>query len=89
MVVICATLMGAPPAAAAVAPDVPLDEPLDEEAHAEAPRASAKVAATARERRVARLLNLDIMNLQFCAVPQMLSYLQDFVNVSWTMSVWY
>jgi hypothetical protein len=81
--------MGAPPAAAAVAPDVPLDEPLDEEAHAEAPRASAKVAATARERRVARLLSLDIMNLQFCAVPQMLSYLRDYLNVSWTMSVWY
>src|ERR1700683_2958040 len=78
MVVICATLMGAPPAEAAVAPDVPLDEPLDEEAHAEAPRASATVAAKARDRRMARLLSLDIMNLRFCAVPQMLSYLQDF-----------
>src|SRR5580693_3681258 len=89
MVVICATLMGAPPAEAAVAPDVPLDEPLDEEAHAETPTASATVAAKARERRMARLLNLDIMNLRFCAVPQMLSYLRDFVNVSWTMSVWY
>src|ERR1700729_3301403 len=89
MVVICATLMGAPPAEAAVAPDVPLDVPLDEEAHAEAPRASAAVADKARERRMARLLNFDIMNLRFCAVPQMLSYLQDYSNVSWMMLVWY